>query len=76
MHIPHDERIGMIVTAKQRKSVLKETAGISGIHMKTRSKTRLNATDNNLKRATNLKDSKKQILQAEETTKYRDFRKN
>ena len=51
-------RIGMIVTAKpsERKSVLEEAAGISGIHIRRHeAETRLNAAENNLKRGDELK---------------------
>ncbi len=74
-------RIGMIVTAKpsERKSVLEEAAGISGIHMRRHeAETRLNAAENNLKRADELKRQQEKQLdnlkkQAEEATKYRDI---
>ena len=74
-------RIGMIVTAKpsERKSVLEEAAGISGIHMRRHeAETRLNAAENNLKRADELKKQQEKQLdnlkkQAEEATKYRDI---
>tara|TARA_Y100000590_G_scaffold60278_1_gene64169 strand:+ start:11917 stop:14496 length:2580 start_codon:yes stop_codon:yes gene_type:complete len=72
-------RIGMIVTAKptERKSVLEEAAGISGIHLRRHeAETRLNAAENNLKRADELKKQQEKQLenlkkQAEEATKYR-----
>ena len=74
-------RIGMIVTAKpsERKSVLEEAAGISGIHIRRHeAETRLNAAENNLRRADELKKQQEKQLdnlkkQAEEATKYRDF---
>ncbi len=74
-------RIGMIVTAKpsERKSVLEEAAGISGIHIRRHeAETRLNAAENNLKRADELKKQQEKQLdnlkkQAEEATKYREF---
>ena len=74
-------RIGMIVTAKpsERKSVLEEAAGISGIHMRRHeAETRLNAAENNLKRADELKRQQEKQLdnlkkQAEEATKYKDI---
>ncbi len=74
-------RIGMIVTAKpsERKSVLEEAAGISGIHMRRHeAETRLNAAENNLKRADELKRQQEKQLdslkkQAEEATKYREI---
>ncbi len=74
-------RIGMIVTAKpaERKSVLEEAAGISGIHMRRHeAETRLNAAENNLKRADELKRQQEKQLdnlkkQAEDATKYREI---
>ncbi len=72
-------RIGMIVTAKptERKSVLEEAAGISGIHLRRHeAETRLNAAENNLKRADELKKQQEKQLQnlekqAEEAIKYK-----
>ena len=74
-------RIGMIVTAKpsERKSVLEEAAGISGIHIRRHeAETRLNGAENNLKRADELKRQQEKQLdnlkkQAEEATKYREI---
>jgi len=74
-------KIGMIVTAKpaERKSVLEEAAGISGIHIRRHeAETRLNAAENNLKRADELKKQQEKQLenlkkQAEEATKYKDI---
>tara|TARA_B100000029_G_scaffold514196_1_gene616085 strand:- start:52 stop:2631 length:2580 start_codon:yes stop_codon:yes gene_type:complete len=74
-------RIGMIVTAKpaERKSVLEEAAGISGIHLRRHeAETRLNAAENNLKRADELKKQQEKQLenlkkQAEEATKYKEI---
>ena len=74
-------RIGMIVTAKpsERKSVLEEAAGISGIHIRRHeAETRLNAAENNLRRADELKKQQEKQLdnlkkQAEEATKNRAF---
>ena len=74
-------RIGMIVTAKpsERKSVLEEAAGISGIHIRRHeAETRLNAAENNLKRADELKKQQEKQLenlkkQAEEATKYKEI---
>ncbi len=71
----------MIVTAKpsERKSVLEEAAGISGIHMRRHeAETRLNAAENNLKRADELKKQQEKQLenlkkQAEEATKYKEI---
>ena len=51
-------RIGQLVTAKpiERKSILEEAAGISGIHARRHeAETRLNAAENNLKKADELK---------------------
>ena len=74
-------RIGMIVTAKpsERKSVLEEAAGISGIHIRRHeAEMRLNAAENNLKRADELKRQQEKQLenlkkQAEEATKYKEI---
>tara|TARA_B100000700_G_scaffold258004_1_gene292070 strand:+ start:2175 stop:4754 length:2580 start_codon:yes stop_codon:yes gene_type:complete len=74
-------RIGMIVTAKpqERKSVLEEAAGISGIHLRRHeAEMRLNAAENNLKRADELKRQQEKLLenlekQAEEATKYKNI---
>ena len=74
-------RIGMIVTTKpsERKSVLEEAAGISGIHIRRHeAETRLNAAENNLKRADELKRQQEKQLenlkkQAEEATKYKEI---
>ena len=47
-------RIGQLVTAKpvERKSILEEAAGISGIHARRQeAETRLNAAENNLKKS-------------------------
>ena len=55
-------KIGQIVTAKpvDRKSILEEAAGISGIHARRQeAETRLNAAENNLKRQMNLKNNNK-----------------
>ena len=77
-------KIGMIVTAKptERKSVLEEAAGISGIHLRRHeAETRLNAAENNLKRADDLKKQQEKQLenlrkQAEEATKYKEISQN
>ena len=74
-------KIGMIVTAKpsERKSVLEEAAGISGIHLRRHeAETRLNAAENNLKRADELKRQQEKQLenlekQAKEATKYKEI---
>ena len=72
-------RIGLLVTAKptDRRAILEEAAGISGIHARRHeSELRLNAAENNLKRADELKrQHEKQLTnlkkQAEEATKYK-----
>ena len=72
-------KIGMLVTSKpiERRSILEEAAGISGIHARRHeAETRLNAAENNLKRADELrKQQEKQLAnlqkQAEEATKYK-----
>ena len=74
-------RIGQLVTAKpiERKSVLEEAAGISGIHARRQeAETRLNAAENNLKRADELKKQQQKQLdnlkkQAEEATRYKEI---
>ncbi len=76
-------RIGQLVTAKpiERKSVLEEAAGISGIHARRQeAETRLNAAENNLKRADELKKQQQKQLdslkkQAEEATRYKEISK-
>ena len=74
-------RIGQLVTAKpiERKSILEEAAGISGIHARRQeAETRLNAAENNLKRADELKRQQQKQLdnlkkQAEEATRYKEI---
>ena len=74
-------KIGMIVTAKptERKSVLEEAAGISGIHLRRHeAETRLNAAENNLKRADELKRQQEKQLenlekQAKEASRYKEI---
>ena len=74
-------KIGQIVTSKpiERKSVLEEAAGISGIHARRQeAETRLNAAENNLKRADELKKQQQKQLdnlkrQAEEATRYKEI---
>ncbi len=74
-------RIGQLVTAKpiERKSILEEAAGISGIHARRHeAETRLSAAENNLKRADELKRQQQRQLdnlkkQAEEATKYKEI---
>jgi chromosome segregation protein len=76
-------RIGQLVTAKpiDRKSVLEEAAGISGIHARRQeAENRLNAAENNLKRADELKKQQQKQLdnlkkQAEEATRYKEISK-
>ena len=58
-------RIGQLVTAKpiERKSILEEAAGISGIHARRQeAEARLNAAENNLKRADELKRQQQKQL--------------
>ena len=74
-------RIGQLVTSKpiERKSILEEAAGISGIHARRHeAETRLNAAENNLKRADELKKQQQKQLdnlkkQAEEATRYKEI---
>ena len=76
-------RIGQLVTAKpvERKAILEEAAGISGIHARRQeAETRLNAAENNLKRADELKKQQQKQLdnlkkQAEEATRYKEISK-
>ena len=72
-------RIGALVTAKptDRRAILEEAAGISGLHVRRHeSELRLNAAENNLKRADELRRQQERQLanlqkQAEEATKYK-----
>jgi len=72
-------KIGALVTAKptDRRAILEEAAGISGIHArKHESELRLNSAENNLKRADELRRQQEKQLdnlkkQAEEASKYR-----
>ena len=74
-------RIGSLVTAKpsDRRSILEEAAGISGIHARRHeSELRLSAAENNLKRADELRRQQEKQLgnlkkQAEEATKYKSI---
>jgi len=74
-------KIGMLVTSKpsERRSILEEAAGISGIHARRQeAELRLNAAENNLKRADELrKQQEKQLSnlrkQAEEATRYKEI---
>ena len=76
--------IGQLVTAKpiERRSILEEAAGISGIHARRQeAETRLNAAENNLKRADELKKQQQKQLdnlkkQAEEATRYKEISKD
>ncbi len=76
-------RIGQLVTSKpfERRSILEEAAGISGIHARRHeAETRLNAAENNLKRADELKRQQQKQLdnlkkQAEEATRYKEISK-
>ena len=72
-------RIGALVTAKpvDRRAVLEEAAGIAGLHVrKHEAELRLDAAENNLKRADELRRQQEKQLanlqkQAEEATKYK-----
>ena len=72
-------RIGALVTAKpsDRRLILEEAAGISGIHVRRHeSELRLNSAENNLKRADELRRQQEKYLdglkkQAEEASKYK-----
>ena len=72
-------RIGALVTAKptDRRAILEEAAGISGLHVRRHeAELRLGAAENNLKRADELRKQQERQLanlqkQAEEATKYK-----
>ena len=74
-------RIGALVTAKptDRRAILEEAAGISGLHVRRHeAELRLSAAENNLKRADELRRQQEKQLanlqkQAEEATKYKNF---
>ena len=76
-------KIGQLVTSKpiERRAILEEAAGISGIHARRQeAETRLNAAENNLKRADELKKQQQKQLdnlkkQAEEATRYKEISK-
>ena len=76
-------KIGQLVTSKpiERRSILEEAAGISGIHVRRHeAENRLAAAENNLKRADELKKQQEKQLQslqkqAEEATKYKEISK-
>ena len=72
-------RIGALVTAKptDRRAILEEAAGISGLHVRRHeAELRLGAAENNLKRADELRRQQEKQLanlqkQAEEASKYK-----
>ena len=74
-------RIGALVTAKptDRRAILEEAAGISGLHVRRHeAELRLGAAENNLKRADELRRQQEKQLanlqkQAEEATKYKNI---
>ena len=74
-------RIGALVTAKptDRRAILEEAAGISGIHVRRHeSELRLNSAENNLKRADELRRQQEKQLenlkkQAVEASKYKSI---
>ena len=74
-------RIGALVTAKptDRRAILEEAAGISGLHVRRHeAELRLSAAENNLKRADELRRQQEKQLtnlqkQAEEATKYKNM---
>ena len=74
-------RIGGIVTAKpaDRRAILEEAAGISGLHVRRHeAELRLNAAENNLKRADELRRQQERQLvnlqkQAEEAARYKNM---
>ena len=74
-------RIGALVTAKptDRRTILEEAAGISGLHVRRHeAELRLSAAENNLKRADELRRQQEKQLanlqkQAEEATKYKNI---
>ncbi len=74
-------RIGALVTAKptDRRAILEEAAGISGLHVRRHeAELRLGAAENNLKRADELRRQQEKQLanlqkQAEEASKYKSI---
>ncbi len=74
-------RIGALVTARptDRRTILEEAAGISGLHVRRHeAELRLSAAENNLKRADELRRQQEKQLanlqkQAEEATKYKNI---
>ncbi|OUW74092.1 MAG: chromosome segregation protein SMC [Pelagibacteraceae bacterium TMED216] len=76
-------KIGQLVISKpdERRAILEEAAGISGIHARRHeAENRLNAAENNLRRADELKKQQEKQLdslkkQAEEATRYKEISK-
>ena len=76
-------KIGQLVISKpdERRAILEEAAGISGMHARRHeAETRLAAAENNLKRADELKRQQEKQLenlkkQAEEASKYKEISK-
>ena len=74
-------RIGALVTAKptDRRAILEEAAGISGLHVRRHeAELRLSAAENNLRRADELRRQQEKQLanlqkQAEEATRYKNI---
>ena len=74
-------RIGALVTAKptDRRAILEEAAGISGLHVRRHeAELRLSAAENNLKRADELRRQQEKQLanlqkQAEEASRYKNI---
>ena len=74
-------RIGALVTAKpvDRRAIIEEAAGIAGLHARRHeAELRLNASENNLKRADELRRQQERQLaglqkQAEEAAKYKNI---
>ncbi len=74
-------RIGNLITAKpsDRRAILEEAAGISGIHVRRHeSELRLNSAENNLRRADELRRQQEKQLenlkkQAQEASKYKNI---
>jgi len=77
-------RVGSLVTAKptDRRAILEEAAGISGLHVRRHeAELRLTAAENNLKKADDIMKQienqlKNLLKQAEEATKYKDMSNN
>ena len=69
-------RIGALVTSKpaDRRAILEEAAGISGIHVRRHeSELRLNSAENNLKRADELKRTTRKTTRKFKKTSTRSF---